>query len=227
MKKQILAATVAAILVVTFVGTTMVSNVEAIHRGNTSGQNTLGKILTNLQTISSNLDTANQAAVDIREDLKVKKKFHAEEDTFRIEGLQGTGDASAIILRKFICELDFEEDGTDPCAFNVESIIVTEEDVPGATATGDCVVDALIVDGLVSDIPDIATTTGTGDDIQPRSANILLEADIPLIGASDEVGITIDCENLADITVAFTGERPQHMTFVIEEDDIPDSEGGL
>lgn len=230
MKKQILAVTAAAILVAAFAAVALQQDADARHRGSTSGSNIAGRILSNLQMITSDLSIIDNDASFIREDLKIKKRFYSvhSEDGYLVGStsltgaIQVTGNNQTheiLLVDNGICFetlsnpalLDGqgpfapENDGSDPCAFNVESLIVETE--------GDCFIDNVVVDGLASPIDPLATTDDANN---PRDVNVFLESDIPVVGASDEVGFTIQCANLADVFVWWTGEQPQAMVFDVE-----------
>ena len=222
MNKKILAISIAAVLVASFV---LITPLGAVAQKAQQG-NVLGKIKSNLQKIVSDLsDVANNVNF-IREDLKFKKKFFEVHEAFcedpiecsqgPIQGIQPGKDSRITLVAK--CALPDEEDGTSPCAFNVESLIL---DITLKSGLGKCTTDRISVDGLDSDISEILLVDDdpTTDPGTSRKVNILLEADVPPIGASDEVNLVVTCTNTAFADIEFNGERPQAMTFDITLED--------
>ena len=208
MNKKILAVSMTAVLAISLLATVSPFTAEANHRGSSSG-NPTSRIIDNLQQINSGLFIVQNGVDFIREDLKIKKKFYEVTFDGKAQGIQG-GKGNFITLVEEGCpgalptELRQEEDGTIPCAFNVESLIV------GAFHSGnpECIVDHIVVDGVRSDL-------ATPIDVTNRLVNILLEAGIMQLGASDTVQVDVDCFNTADVFVEFDGERPQISHFDI------------
>ena len=205
MNKKILAVSMAAVLAISLLATVSPFTAEANHRGSSSG-NPTSRIIDNLQTINSGLFIVQNGVDFIREDLKIKKKFYEVTAEFKGQGIQG-GNDNLLTLEEVGCPealpegFSPEPDGTIPCAFNVESLLVATE------GGGDpsCIVDTITVDGLDS--------TFDAVDVSNRGVNLLIESGIPQIGASNTVAVHINCENTAFAFVEFNGERPQISHF--------------
>ncbi len=209
MNKKILAITISAVLVISLL---MPAGMNAQAKRVGTEQNAISQITTNLQQIIGLLQGVNFDVNDVREDLKIKKKFFQETlDNGKGQGLQG-GTVNEVQLIAHGCpenlpsQLQEEPDGTVPCAFNVESLIVGTTGAGGSNPR--CNVDTLQIDGLESNIPDV--------DVSNAKKNILLEDSIPSIGASHEVHVHVTCQNTAFIFVEFNGERPEITEFDVK-----------
>lgn len=234
MERKILAASMAVVLVVAFVVPTMLDSAQARHTARPAGTNVLGDILNNLREAEETTWHVKATAHDIREDLKVKKKFYTITETDEVTANQAFD--PWLITLEAICLLPEELDGTDPCAFNLESLLVTvalPNDSLPETSLDFCNVGAhpnlgLLIDGVTSEID--VVTIGPAEingDTFPLSTNVLAENSLPLIGASHEIGIFIDCQNSMIVTVEFNGERPQAMDFIVTFEEAEVSENGV
>jgi hypothetical protein len=213
--KKILAVSISAILVAGFMIPSLTDFAQARHQ-KPAGTTTLTDILNVLNDISAGLSAADNAGHQIEFDLKLKKKFWVEFEEFFVPDLQTVGPKEITITG--LCSLPEEQDGTDPCAFNMESFLIFIDIIDENPTSADfCeVAENIIVDGVATEIGAVTIgeiDLGEGNFEFIGSVNIMLEHDIGVIGASDTIGFDIDCNNDMLIFVEMNGERPQAMEF--------------
>jgi hypothetical protein len=185
MKKQILAASIAAVFVAAF----MVPSLSTSFAQTVSSESRVEQaILALTEVIKGQTDDLNDSLSNIHDDLFFKKKFWQHRFPVTNQhwdiGVWATcpgfpGDPSA-------------------CAFNVESI-----QLKGANPSGGTVI-AIWVDGVRTDL------TSLGQN-QTVPTNLLVDTGIGKLGANRFVFLECDMNDMCTAEVEYNGEKPQGM----------------
>jgi hypothetical protein len=185
MRKQILAVSIGAVLVISFVVPSMSSNVQAQVA---SESRVLQAILGLTEVVKGQSQALVETSDNIQDDLLFKKKFWQ----LPIMSLPGntTGRIEAVGIVINSCPLNDES----ACAFNVESIQIPNQDKNTR-------VDAIVVDGIATDISDKEVFSPT---------NLLVDTGIGQVGASGFVAVG-GIGNVFDSFPEFNGEKPQGL----------------